>query len=422
MTRKLAVILALALAVSMRPAVAESISIACSALGQEAELCKTGAEAWAQKTGNEVTFVSTPNSATDRFALYLQMMAAQSPDIDIYQVDVVWPGAMAAHLLDLTPYLPADLVQQHFPAIIENNTVDGHVVALPWFVDAGLLYYRKDLLEKYGEKIPEDWPQLETAAKRIQESERQAGNGRMWGFVFQGAAYEGLTVNALEWIASNGGGTILDDSGKITIGNPQAAAAVDNAAKWIGTIAPEGVLSYTEEESRAVFQAGDAVFMRNWPYAWALANADDSPIKGKVGVALLPRGGTGGEHVAALGGQQLAVSKYSAHPDLAADLVVYLTSSVEQKRRAIEGSFNPTMPALYTDQEILQANPFMGELGDIFAHTIARPSRLTGEKYNRVSAGFMNAVHATLSGNGDAATNLARLAKQLDTLSRGGQW
>ena len=422
MIRKLTLILTLAFAFLARPAVAESISIACSALGKEAELCKTGAEAWAQETGNEVTFVSTPNSATDRFALYLQMMAAQSPDIDIYQVDVVWPGAMAAHLLDLTPYLPAGLAQQHFPSIIENDTVDGHLVAMPWFVDAGLLYYRRDLLEKYGEKIPEDWAQLEGTARRIQAAERKAGNDRMWGFVFQGAAYEGLTVNALEWIASYGGGTILDNSGKVTVDNLEAASAVDQAARWIGTIAPEGVLSYTEEESRAVFQAGDAMFMRNWPYAWALANAGDSPIKDKVGVALLPKGGADGAHVAALGGQQLAVSKYSAHPDLAADLVLYLTSSVEQKRRAIEGSFNPTMSALYQDAEILKANPFMGELGDIFSHTIARPSRLTGEKYNRVSAGFMNAVHATLSGNGDAATNLARLAKELDVLSRGGQW
>src|SRR5262249_46227433 len=166
--------------------------------------------------------------------------------------------------------------------------------------------------------------------------------------VFQARAYEGLTVNALEWIASYGGGTIVDAAGKITVNNVQAVAAIDTAARWIRTIAPEGVLTYTEEESRGVFQAGDAVFMRNWPYAWALANAPDSPIKGKVGIAPLPKGGPDGKHVAALGGQQLAVSRYSAHPDLAADLVLYLTGAAEQKRRAIASACHPAIARPHT--------------------------------------------------------------------------
>jgi trehalose/maltose transport system substrate-binding protein len=312
--------------------------------------------------------------------------------------------------------------EQHFPTIIENNTVDGRLVAMPWFVDAGLLYYRKDLLERHGESVPEQWSDLGATAEKIQAAERQAGNDRMWGYVFQGRAYEGLTVNALEWIASFGGGTIVDGSGKVTVNNPQAAAALDLVAGWVGKVAPEGVLAYTEEESRGVFQSGNAVFMRNWPYAWALANAPDSPIRDKVGIAPLPQGGANGRHAAGLGGQQLAVSKYSEHPDLAADLVLYLTSAAEQKRRAIEGSFNPTIKDLYTDPEILQANPFMGELGEVFARTVARPSRTTGNRYNRVSTEFFTAVHAILSGSGDAASNLAALEKQLNGLSRNGQW
>ena len=420
MTRILA-IAALTIGVAATPAAAESISIACSALGKESELCKSGAAAWAQQTGNEVRFVATPNSETDRFALYMQMMAAQSPDIDVFQIDIIWPGLIASHFVDLTPYLPEGLKEQHFPSIIENNTVDGQLVAMPWFVDAGLLYYRKDLLERHGAGVPEQWSDLGTTAEKIQAAEREAGNGRMWGYVFQGRAYEGLTVNALEWIASFGGGTIVDDSGDVTVNNPQAAAALDLVASWIGKIAPEGVLSYTEEESRGVFQSGNAVFMRNWPYAWALANAPDSLIRGKVGVAPLPRG-PDGKHAAALGGQQLAVSRYSEHPDIAADLVLFLTSAAEQKRRAIEGSFNPTIKDLYTDPDILEANPFMGELSEVFANTVARPSRITGNRYNRVSTEFFTAVHAILSGNGDAASNLSALDKQLTGLSRNGQW
>ena len=329
---------------------------------------------------------------------------------------------LASHLIDLNAYLPPGLKEQQFPAVIENDTVNGKLVAMPWFIDAGLLYYRKDLLDRYGARVPEQWSDLEATAKRVRDAERKAGNTRLWGFVFQARAYEGLTVNALEWIASNGGGTIIDADGKVTVNNPKAIAAIDQAASWIATIAPEGVLTYTEEESRGVFQTGDAVFMRNWPYAWALANAPDSPVKGKIGIAPLPRGGADDKHVAVLGGQELAVSKYSAHPKVAADLVLYLTSAVEQKRRAVEGSFNPTIKSLYKDPDILKANPYMGPLAEVFANTLARPSRIAGNKYNRVSAEFYNAVHATLAGNGNAATNLAALEKQLNKLRHNGRW
>ena len=120
------------------------------------------------------------------------------------------------------------------------------------------------------------------------------------------------------------------------------------AARWIGTIAPRGVLNYAEEEARGVFQSGKALFMRNWPYAWALAQQSDSPIRDRIGVALLPQSANG-RHAAALGGWQLGISRYSTHPALAADLVMYLSSAAIQKERAIKGSFNPTRPQLYQD-------------------------------------------------------------------------
>lgn len=162
--------------------------------------------------------------------------------------------------------------------------------------------------------------------------------------------------------------------------------------------------------------------MRNWPYAWALSQAGDSPVKDKVGVIALPKGGADGKHSAALGGWQLAVSKYSKNPDAAADLVKYLTSAEEQKRRAVEGSYNPTIEALYKDQEVLKAVPFFGSLYDAFVNAVARPSKVTGSKYNQVSAEFFNATHEVLSRRTDAKTALAALDKRLDRLSRGGRW
>jgi trehalose/maltose transport system substrate-binding protein len=293
---------------------------------------------------------------------------------------------------------------------------------MPWFTDAGILYYRKDLLDKYGKEAPDTWQELAATAQEIQEGERAEGNDKMWGFVFQAKAYEGLTCDALEWVDSFGGGAIVADDGSITINNPKAAEALDTAAGWIGTIAPDGVLNYAEEEARGVFQSGNAVFMRNWPYAWALGNAEDSSIKGKIGVSPLPKGGADGKNTGVLGGWQLAVSKYSENAELAADMVKYLTSYDEQKRRAIKGSYNPTIAGLYEDEEVLEATPFFGELYETFTSAVARPSKVTGVKYNQVSSEFFNAAHSVLSGKSSGADAVAALESKLDRLSRGGRW
>jgi trehalose/maltose transport system substrate-binding protein len=406
-----------------RDAGAATLAISCGALGQELKLCQEATGAWAKQTGNTVKVISTPHSATERLALYQQILAAGSSDIDIFQVDVVWPGTLAPHFIDLSGFIDAEALKAHFPAIVANNTVAGRLVAMPWFTDAGVLYYRKDLLDKYGKQPPVTWSELAATAREIQQAERAAGNARMQGFVFQAKAYEGLTCDALEWVSSFGGGSIIADDGKVTIDNPQSVAALRQAAGWIGDIAPQGVLNYDEEQSRGVFQSGNAVFMRNWPYAWALAQAPDSAVRGQVGVIALPRGaGEGGRHSGVLGGWQLAVSKYSAHPDLAAQLVAYLTSYAEQKRRAIEASYNPTIAALYEDPEVLAAVPFFGQLHATFTHAVARPSRVTGDKYNRVSAEFYGAVREVLSGKQDAAKGLAGLQRKLERLSRHGRW
>jgi trehalose/maltose transport system substrate-binding protein len=298
--------------------------------------------------------------------------------------------------------------------------VDGKLVAMPWFADAGLLYYRKDLLEKYNRPPPQTWEDLAETARIIQEGERKSGRNDFWGFVWQGRAYEGLTCNALEWVASHGGGTIVDEKGEITINNPKAAQALKGAASWVGKISPEGVLNYSEEEARGVFQAGNAAFMRNWPYAWALAQGSDSPIKGKVAIIPLPKGGADGRSAGTLGGQQLAVSKYSKHPEIAADLVMYLTSREEQKRRAVVGSFNPTIPALFKDPDIAKAAPFVGELSEVFANAVARPATITGDDYNKVSNEFFNATHQVLSGRSAPDRALAALDRDLKRIKRGG--
>lgn len=412
----------LTLAACSLAAHAVEIKLSCTGVGQEAAFCKDAAQAWASKTGNTVQIVTPPNDASQRLGLYQQLLAAGSDKIDVLQLDVIWSGLFARHLVDLAPYA-GGAQKQYLAGFIANNTVDGHLVAMPWFANAGLLFYRKDLLQKYQLALPTTWDALAAAARKVQDGERAAGHKSMWGYVFQGRAYEGLTCNALEWVASYGGGAIVEPDGKVSVANPAAAQALDTAAGWVGTIAPTAVLNYAEEESRGVFQAGNAVFMRNWPYAWALAQAKDSVVRDKVGVAVLPQGsGPAARHAATLGGESLAVSRYSRHPAQAADLVLYLTGAQVQKERALRGSFNPTIVALYQDAEILRANPFMGELADTFTHAIARPTTATGAHYNQVSNQFWNAAHDVLEHKSKAQPALARLDKVLQRLSRGGKW
>lgn len=400
---------------------AATLSIACDSVGNAARICKDGVEAWALKTGNTVRLVTVSPTSSDRLGLYQQLLAAESPAIDVFMIDAISTGILSAYFVDLSQSA-GSAIDEHFPAIVQNNTVNGRLIAMPWFIDAGLLYYRQDLLQKYGEKPPETWEDLVATAQKIQDGERKAGNARMWGYVWQGKSYEGLTCNAFEWIVSYNGGTIVDSAGKATINNHAAVAALKMARSWIGTISPKGVLSYGEEEARGVFQSGNAVFMRNWPYAWATANSADSPVKGKIGAMPLPKGGANGRHAATLGGQQLAVSKFSRNTDAAIDLVLYLTGKEEQKRRALAGSYNPTIRSLYSDRDILAANPFQGRLYDTFVNATARPSAVTRARYNQVSSEFWNTVFTVVGEGSDPAESLKRLDAKLRRISAHGQW
>ncbi|MGE0766592.1 MAG: ABC transporter substrate-binding protein [Hyphomicrobiaceae bacterium] len=412
--------LGLLLPAARAPSVAADISIACGALGVELQLCSDAVHDWERRTGNTVTIITTPNSSTDRLALYLQMLASRTNDIDVLQIDVVWAGVLAGHLADLRPYV-GDAPAAHFPTLIENDTVGGKLVALPWWADVGVLYFRKDLLQKNGIQPPRTWQQLTASAKVVQDSERASGNRRMWGFVFQGKSYEGLTCNALEWIDAFRGGAIIDTKGRITIDNPHTIEALELAGGWVGNISPKGVLNYDEEAARGVFQTGNAIFMRNWPYAWSLAQREDSPVRNKVGVMPLPRGGRDGKRSGTLGGWHLAVSRYSRHPKEAAALVAFLTGAEQQKKRAVEASYNPTRPALYDDPEVLAANPFFSELLEPLRNATARPSRIAGPHYNRLSSDVFRAVHDILAGS-PAKPRVEQLASELDRLKYRAGW
>jgi len=142
---------------------AVEITITCGPSGGDVEFCLKHAQAWAAKTGHTIKNFSPPTSATEKLALYRQLFAAKSGDIDVVQIDTVWPGLLKDHLTDLKPYSKG-VEAEHFPAIVANNTVNGKLLGMPWYTDAGLLYYRSDLLKKYGLRVPQTWEELTQTA------------------------------------------------------------------------------------------------------------------------------------------------------------------------------------------------------------------------------------------------------------------
>lgn len=399
---------------------AAEVTYVSGAVGNAVEDFKKIVKPWEEKTGNKVTLVPMPASTTDQFGQYRLWLAAGNADIDLYQTDVIWAPQLADQFEDLTE-AAKDLAPQHFPSIIESQTVNGKLVALPIFTDAPALYYRKDLLEKYGKQPPKTWEELAATAKEIQDKEREAGKKDLWGFIWQGNAYEGLTCNALEWVKSFGGGQVVEADGSVSVNNEKAVAALEAAKSWVGTISPPGVLSYQEEEARGLWQTGNAVFMRNWPYAYTLGNGDDSAVKGMFDVTTLPTGGGADTSAATLGGWNVAVSKYSKNKEAAISLALYLAGPEAQKTRALIASNLPTIQSLYDDKDIAEKQPIIPQWKEVFLNAVPRPSAPTKGKYNEVSSKFWSAVHDTLSGKGTAAENLEVLEADLEDL-KGSGW
>lgn len=397
---------------------AADLSIAVGSIGQDVTEMRMQLDRFQEETGHTVSIVELPGSSTDQFAQYRLWLSAQNPDVDVYRTDVIWAPQLAANFVDLTEAM-ADIVDQHIPEVIASQTVDGQLVAMPLFTDAPALYYRRDLLEKHGQEPPTTWEELQSVAEAVLEAERAEGNTQLTGYVFQGAAYEGLTCNVVEWIASSGGGTIVDADGEITVNNPEAAAALDMARGFVGTISPSGVLSYMEEEARGIWQTGNAVFMRNWPYAYPLSENEDSAVRGQFDVMPLPAG-PGGSSAACLGGWNLAVSQYSPDQEAAIELVRFLSSEQSQKDRALLTARLPTISSLYEDAEIEAEQPIVPRWREVVASAVARPSAPTLSNYNEVSREVWTAAHQTMSGNGDGAANVEALERNLRRIRRSG--
>lgn len=373
-------------------------------------------EEFTRQTGIRVDFIPGPESMTERLDLYRRYLGAKSSTPDVYYIDVVWPAVLADQVIDLNEYLQKESADQ-LPGQLQNDTVNGRLVAMPFNTELGVLYYRADLLRKYGfQHPPETWAELETMAARIQKGERAAGNPDFWGYVWQGTAYEGLTCNALEWQASYGGGHIIEADGAVTVNNPRTVEAIKMARRWIGTISPPSVIAFKEQDSRNVLHAGNAAFARDWLWRQFSEESLVPNSSAVIAITLLPAGPGG--RASALGGQSLAVSKYSRHPQEAAALIRYLTSHDEQLTLWKKHAMLPTRREFYSDPSYLQDRPGIAQLWkDVGSISVSRPATATGERYDEVSRAYSSAVHAVLAGEMDPEKALTDLKTKLETIT-----
>jgi len=316
-----------------------------------------------------------PHSSTAYHDLLTQKLKNRDATMDLFMMDVIWPAEFAAAgwALPLDAYFVPSKRNLFLHATIEAGTYQGRIFGVPSRIDSGMLYYRKDLLEKYGFSPPRTWQELVQQAKVILEGER-ATHPALRGYSGQFKQYEGLVCDMLEFVESGNGSFLSKDGTHSTLATPETIRAVEFVREQIvHDLATPAVLTYQEPESLAVFVQGKAVFHRNWPYAWGLANDPrHSNIAGKVGVTVLPHF-PNGQSVSALGGWLYGISAYSKHPDEAWAFIEFMTSAEMQKYFAIHASLAPSRIALYEDADILKANPQYQDLFPVFQTAKPRP-------------------------------------------------
>lgn len=355
-----------------------------------------------------------------RQALVVSLEAAQ-PNPDMFLMDVIWIDQFvkSGWLEPLSRFAEKDKfsTDQFFSKTIKQADSYNHkLYALPVFIDVALLYYRKDMLQKYGfTGPPETWKQLLDMSIRIQKEERKT-NRNFNGFVWQGAQYEGLVCTFLEFAASMGGGIMHEDSLKInTVYNADALRYMRDLI-WKYHVSPEN--TYTEmkeEEVRRTFQRGNALFERNWTYAWQLHQAANSDVKGKTGISLLPHS-PGDSSVSALGGWHIGISKFSDMKDKAWQFVKFVTSFRIQKEMLMRIGWNPGRKEVYDDMEVQKELPRVKLLKEAFDHTVPRPALPYYPQVSEVIQRYLNNCLANKESPEDALKTIADELEEIDKL------
>lgn len=358
------------------------------------------------ETGIEVELIRQSSDTEARQQGIIMALRGGLADPDVMLMDVGWMGQIAANgwLLPLDEFEEIDSSVFFSGIVNQADIVDGELIALPVYVDGGLLYYRTDLLEKYGYSAPpKTWDELYAMSETIQAGERAEGNSEFWGFTWQGAQYEGLVCDALEYFVSFGGG-FLDENGDPMINETENVEALEFMASMIGTISsPDTYSTVKEEEARLLFQQGNAAFERNWPYAYGLHAEEDSVVKDVTGIAELPSK-DGESSASTLGGWHAGISAYTDMTNEAVQLLAYILSYESEKNYALNLGWNPGRTDVYTDKQVLEEMPYMAEFQSVFEGAVPRPS---DEYYTEMSSVLQEKINGVLAGSLDAATALS---------------
>ncbi|WP_328929633.1 ABC transporter substrate-binding protein [Streptomyces sp. NBC_00190] len=360
--------------------------------------------------GEHVTLVELPDSADETRAQMISELRSGRDRFDVLNIDVAWTSEFAAAGW-ISP-----LERDRFPLdtflrpVVDTATFDGRLYAVPYVTNAGLLYYRKDVLDREGEQPPRTWAELVRQARTI------APKYGLDGYAGQFLPYEGLTVNVTEAVHSAGGSILQGDGTRVSVDSGAARAGLRFLADGVrdGWISRDA-LGYKEEESRRAFQDGRLLFLRNWPYVYADASAEGSKVAGRFGAVPLP--GPDGPGTSVLGGSNLAVSSTSRHPASAADLISYLTSERVQRQVLTEGSLPPVRAALYEDPELIRAYPYLPTLRQSVLSAVPRPK---SPRYDQVTLAVQAVAQDLMAQRQTPDQAVARLARELGTISRKG--
>lgn len=345
-----------------------------------------------ENPGIRVVDETMPWDSGQQRELFAIGLAGKSSSFDVLGLDVVWIAefARAGWLAELGPWFDAGERRRFLPATIQAASYGSGVYAVPWFADAGLLYYRKDLLAKHGHRAPDTWQELSRIAEDVL---RREGDPSLAGFVWQGKPYEGLVCNALEFLASNGV-RLVDEAGRWAVDEAKAEEALGAMSGLLKRgVSPELVLAADEETARHIFGEGHALFMRNWPYALGLLQKPGSLMQGKTAIAPLPRF-AGHESVATLGGWFLGVNGFSKNREAAYRLAAFIASAEVQRLAYDRIGYLPTRAELYRDPELLRGHPELKDLERILAG--ARPRPVT-PRYRELSDALQSEVSAVLA-------------------------
>lgn len=355
--------------------------------------------------GTRVEVRVTPDAADQRHQLYVQWLNARVPEPDVLQLDIIWTAEFAAAGWIL-PLERLSNVDDFFPSLVQANRWEGKLYAAPWFVDAGLLYWRTDLFARPPSSLEE---------LRLNALDAIRSGGAPQGLVWQGARYEGLVTVFLEHLAAFGGG-VLDNQGRVIVDRGEAirALAFMRDSIRVDGIVPASVLAWQEEHTRFAFQSGQAAFMRNWPYAWPLlARAGASEVAGHVGVIPFPAA-HGGHESAALGGAQLAINRHSREPDLARALVEFLIAPEQMLERARIAGQLPARRSLYDDPTLAEALSM--PLPEVLRALDSAVPRPVTPVYTELSEVLQVHVHRTLSGQEEPEAALHAAAAEIRAL------